>query len=135
MSNDMRNQHGAVSWAELMTTDTEAAADFYNKVLGWTSEVMDMPGGMGKYTCFTNGDGKTVAGAMLPPPNVPEGTPPHWGLYVTVDDVDAAVAAVEANGGTVICPPMDCEGVGRMAHFSDPQGAVIAIMSYEKPME
>lgn len=131
-SQDMRNQHGALSWAELMTTDTNAAADFYHKVLGWTEETHDI--GMGPYTCFTNSSGKAVAGAMPPPPNVPEGTPPHWSMYITVDDVDAAVAAAESNGGTIVCPPMDVPSVGRMAHFSDPQGAMIAVITYETPI-
>ena len=129
----MRNQHGAISWGELTTTDTTAAADFYNKVLGWTSKDEDI--GAGPYTCFYNSQGKAIAGAMLPPPNVPEGTPPHWSMYVTVDDVDAALAAVGANGGTVNCPAMDIPGVGRLAHFTDPQGAMIAIITYENPIE
>lgn len=90
---------------------------------------------MGTYTCFTNGEGKAVAGAMVPPPNMPEGASPCWGLYITVDDVDAAVERAVANGGQVICPPMDCEEAGRMAHFADPQGAVIAVIKPAKPME
>ncbi|MGB0992753.1 MAG: VOC family protein [Akkermansiaceae bacterium] len=130
---DMRNQHGAISWGELMTTDTAAAAEFYGKVLGWTSETADI--GHGEYTCFTNREGKAVAGALLPPPGVPEGTPPHWGMYVTVNDVDAACQIVTENGGTVHCPPTDLAGVGRIAHFADPQGAMMAVICYEQPIE
>ncbi|HQJ08167.1 MAG TPA: VOC family protein, partial [Deltaproteobacteria bacterium] len=28
-------QHGAFSWCELMTTDVNAAKDFYTKLFGW----------------------------------------------------------------------------------------------------
>ena len=131
---DIRNQHGAPSWGELITPDPEAAASFYEKVLGWKSESMPMPDG-GAYTVFTTGEGAKVAGAMAPTPDIPEGVPPHWGIYVTVKDVDAAVAAAEANGGTVVMPAMDMPEVGRMAHIRDPQGAHIALITYVTPFE
>lgn len=135
MSSDIRNLHGALSWGELMTPDPSAAVKFYEKVLGWRAEEMEMPDGMGKYTVFATASGKQVAGAMLPPPNVPAGTPPHWAIYVTVDDVDAAAEAATEGGGTILLPPTDVPGVGRMCHILDPQNAMIALITYEKPFE
>ena len=34
--------HGAFSWNELMTSDPAAAKDFYQKLLGWDMEDMNM---------------------------------------------------------------------------------------------
>jgi len=50
-----------------------------------------------------------------------------WSTYVNVDDADALVAKVPGAGGVVFMPPMDVLDVGRLAFFSDPQGAPIGI--------
>ena len=39
--------HGAPSWAELTTTDPQAAAAFYGDLFGW--KVNPMPGGVADY--------------------------------------------------------------------------------------
>jgi hypothetical protein len=53
--------------------------------------------------------------------------PPNWCTYVNVDSLDATVAKVVANGGTVLMPPMDVMEAGRMSIFADPTGAVIGL--------
>ena len=50
------------------------------------------------------------------------GAEPLWGTYIRVVDVDAAIARVNAAGGTLAFGPLDVEG-GRMAACSDPAGA------------
>ena len=121
------NDHGSLIWNELITPDVDTAAAFYAEVLGWGREDMDM-GDMGTYTVFTL-DGEGIGGAMPPPM---EGMPPHWGVYFAVDDAAAAVATVEANGGTVINPPTPSPP-GILAHVADAQGAMFAIMQPAEP--
>ena len=58
---------------------------------------------------------------------MPSGVPPHWGLYVTVSDVDQAVEAALAAGGSTLCPPMDVPGVGQLSLFEDPDGRVLGM--------
>jgi uncharacterized protein len=53
-----------------------------------------------------------------------------WGVYVTVDDVDASVKLVEELGGKVLVAPMDIPNTGRFALIQDPQGATLSIISY-----
>jgi uncharacterized protein len=114
---------GKFNWADLSTSDREAAVDFYGELFGWEGD--DQPAGeSGIYTLFRQG-GKQVAGGGEPPPDQP--MPPAWTPYITVDDVDATAARVEGSGGTVMMPPMDVMGQGRMAIFSDPTGAVVAV--------
>jgi len=120
-------KQGAFSWNELLTKDVEAAKKFYSEVLGWTTEDMPM-GDMGTYVIFKVGD-EQVGGMMQMPPQIEQmGAPPYWGPYISVDDVDAIVAKVEALGGKVLAPPMEAEGVGRFATVQDPQGAVFGII-------
>jgi predicted enzyme related to lactoylglutathione lyase len=129
MKKDIRNQHGAISWGELNTNNPKAAAAFYNKVFGWTSEESPMPDGSGTYTCFTNKEGEKVAGAMTC-----DKSPIQWGMYVTVDNVDDAVKACTEAGGEVVMEAFDCPEVGRMAYLKDPEGATFMVITYVSPM-
>jgi uncharacterized protein len=121
-------QHGAFSWCELMTTDVEAAKAFYTKLFGWDSEVMSMPGMT--YTVVKVG-GKGIGGIMTIPKEA-KGTPPMWGTYVTVDDVDLTARTAEQLGAKILVPPMDIPTVGRFCVIQDPQGAVINAITYTR---
>ena len=45
---------GMFCWDELLTTDVDAAKQFYSSLLGWGSNEMEM-GDAGSYTLFTHG--------------------------------------------------------------------------------
>ena len=124
--NEQFKKHGAFSWSELMTTDIEAAKAFYSKLFGWTLEDMPMEGMT--YTVIKAGD-KEVGGMMATPPEA-EGSPPMWGTYVTVDDVDSIAQSAPELGATVIAEPRDIPEVGRFCVIRDPQGALISAISY-----
>lgn len=122
--------HGTFMWNELMTTDTDKAAAFYGKVLGWTTKSMDM-GPMGTYTIVQAGD--TDAGGIMHMQGPQfDGVPPHWTAFIAVDDVDAAAGKVTEAGGEIQMPPFDVPGVGRICTITDPTGARISLM---KPAE
>jgi uncharacterized protein len=123
---DAYKTHGAFSWFELMTDDPKAALAFYGGLLGWTSEDMDM--GTGPYHVIKVGD-TSVGGVMGKPPGA-EAMPPMWGVYVTVDDIDATVAKCLELGGKVLMPVMEVKTVGRMAVLQDPQGAAFSAITY-----
>ncbi len=121
-------QHGAFSWCELMTTDVEAAKVFYTKLFGWASEAMSMPDMT--YTAVKAG-GKEIGGIMTIPKEA-KGTPPMWGAYVTVDDVDLTARTAEQLGAKILVPPTDIPNVGRFCVIQDPQGAVISAITYRQ---
>jgi uncharacterized protein len=125
------NKHGDFIWYELLTKDADAAADFYGKVIGWTSTPSGQPGI--DYRFFSSGDSSDmkdgVGGYMaLTDDMIAGGAQPCWLGYIAVDDVDASVAAITASGGLLHMPAMDMDGVGRMAMVSDPQGATFYVM-------
>ena len=74
-------------------------------------------------------DGKPVAGLMNMTGMVPPGVPPHWFAYIEVDDVDARVKSVTANGGKVMRPPFDIPDVGRIAIVTDATGVAVGLMT------
>ena len=124
---DQMDQHAlaagrAFPWHELYVPDVDAAVDFYGKCFDITSQ--DFPSEMGTYKMLVIG-GVPVAGSMSTssPEMASMNVPPHWAVYMSVDDVDARVDKVTANGGTVVVPAMDVPQVGRMALIADPQGA------------
>jgi predicted enzyme related to lactoylglutathione lyase len=121
-------QHGAFSWCELMTTDVDAAKVFYTKLFGWDTEDMSMPGMT--YTVIKAGD-KGIGGIMSIPKEAQE-TPPMWGAYVTVDDVDLTARTAEQLGDRLCVPPRDIPNVGRFCVIQDPQGAIINVITYIK---
>jgi uncharacterized protein len=116
-----RYDDGIPSWVDLGSPDLAKSRAFYSGLLGW--ETPEGPAEAGGYTvCLLRG--KTVAGLG---PKMNADMPTVWLTYVNVDDADATVAKVSANGGTVFMPPMDVMDVGRMAIFADPVGAVIGL--------
>lgn len=128
---DVFNTRGAFSWSELMTTDPAAAKSFYASLFGWSTKDMQMASGA--YTTCQVGE-ESVAGIMKIPAEA-AGMPPMWGVYVTVTDVDETIRQAEKLGGAVVVPPMDVDGVGRMAVLRDPQGASFSVIKYAFPSE
>jgi uncharacterized protein len=129
---ELVNEYGTCGWNELGTRDTVAAREFYGKVFGW-GYAEEESERAGTYTVWKLGD--SMVGGMLDmdameagqgvalPPEVL----PHWLVYFTVEDVDAAVETVKAGGGDVRFGPLEVP-VGRFAVVADPSGAVFAVM-------
>jgi predicted enzyme related to lactoylglutathione lyase len=112
---------GTFSWADLTTTDTDAAKAFYTGLFGWDHEDTPIPGG-GVYTMLSKG-GKAVGALSEAQP----GMPATWNTYVTVASADESAARAGELGGTVLMEPFDVMDVGRMAVVQDPSGAFFSI--------
>jgi predicted enzyme related to lactoylglutathione lyase len=114
---------GTPCWVDLATPDLEAAEKFYGPLFGW--EIPELPNSaeMGGYRRAKLG-GRDVAGAM---PLMQEGQPPAWSTYISVDDADTIARAIQENGGTTIAEPMQVANYGRLAMFTDPEGAFFGI--------
>jgi predicted enzyme related to lactoylglutathione lyase len=121
-------KNGAFSWFELMTTDVNAAKGFYSKLLDWTTEEYPMEDM--NYT-VVKVDGEGVGGIMTMPPDSKD-MPPVWGIYITVNDVDATAKLAKELGGKIIVEPRNIPDVGRFCVIQDPQGAWFAAITYQK---
>ncbi|HEY7874732.1 MAG TPA: VOC family protein [Actinomycetota bacterium] len=117
---------GKFCWADLATTDPEAAKSFYSSLFGWEIEDMPIPGG-GTYSMARVNGRYTGALSEQMEQERSQGIPPHWNVYVSVDDVDTYVKKAEATGGTVLMPAFDVLDSGRMAVIADPTGAVFCM--------
>ncbi len=122
----MPNQHGDFVWYELLTSDVDAAAEFYAAVLGWRSKSFE--GSTQGYRIFSAHD-SDVAGLMtIPHDAAAAGMSPCWLGYIGVDDVDATTRRIVEAGGRQHVPPTDIPGVGRFAMLADPQGVLFYVM-------
>ena len=124
---ELKSEHGALCWNELLTHDREAAAAFYGGLFGWTAHAQEMPPPTGVYTSFLLGEVPT--GGMLQIQSHWGEVPPHWATYFSVDDCDATVNRAVELGATTVAPTMDIPGVGRFAWLADPLGATFAVIA------
>lgn len=120
------SQRGRFVWYDLMTTDIQAAIDFYTKVVGWGTQQWE--GSSTPYTMLMV-NGAPIGGVMALPPEMIGTVPPHWLGYVSVPSVDDSVRQAESLGGRVLAQATDIPDVGRFAVIADPQGASIAIFT------
>ncbi len=119
--------HGKFIWYELMTSDQDAAIDFYGEVVGWTASdagQKDM-----SYTILSAG-GQGVGGILQLTDSMREGgARPVWLGYVAVADTNAKAREIAAAGGTILMEPGDIPNVGRFALAADPGGAPFYLLT------
>lgn len=122
-------QPGSPTWMDLGTHDVEGAKAFYSQLFGW--DFLDQGPDFGGYLMIKQRDG-FVGGAMssLMTPDGPTDEPQYptsWTIYLRVEDIDAALAKVEPNGGSIMVPAMQVGESGKMAVVADAAGAVVGM--------
>jgi predicted enzyme related to lactoylglutathione lyase len=120
---------GKVVWHDLLTTDPEAARRFYTGLFGWTFRDLDLGGGQ-TYVLIEH-EGRGIGG-LVDAREMARGTGglnvSRWVPVLSVPDMDVAMAAVLAAGGTVFQAPIDIPQRGSMAVIGDPEGAVVTLL-------
>lgn len=115
---------GVPCWADTSQPDPEATLDFYRGLFGWELENVMPPDSPAKYFV-----GRLNGGDVAAIGSLPEALPPMatWNTYIWVESADDTAAKVGAAGGKVVMAPFDIPGSGRMALFSDPEGAMFCV--------
>ena len=123
--------NGMFSWFEFMTSDLDKAKKFYGEVIGWEF-VQDINNP--NYTLVkTQGAEFPVAGILKRENTMVENAesiPSHWGSYITVKNIDAAVQKAKQLGGNIIVPVTPIPKVGKFSVLQDLEGAVISLIEY-----
>jgi predicted enzyme related to lactoylglutathione lyase len=120
------NAPGALVWNELASNDLDGSTAFYCQLFGWS--IAQFPGSEQVYLGIRNGEANNGGIREVTPPDVP----PHWLVYLGVDDLAAAMERVAALGGAVHAGPIDIQ-MAKIAIVADPQGAIFAL--YDGTME
>ncbi|MER6915366.1 VOC family protein [Streptomyces sp. NPDC000594] len=112
---------GSPNWLDLGSPETAVSGAFYGAVFGW--DLRSAGPDAGGYGFFQK-DGRTVAAIG---PLTEEGASPAWTVYFQSPDAEATAKAVEQAGGRVRVAPTDVMEAGRLAAFTDAQGAEFAV--------
>jgi uncharacterized protein len=105
---------------EISTADRDAAAAFYEELLGW--ELTDYPAQ--NYSGFDTG---RISGAL----NTMEdaiGGHNQVIVYVESEDISADLLKAERLGGEILVPRTAIPGVGWLGIFADPSGNTVGLM-------
>ncbi len=126
MANIDKHPAGSFCWVELATTDQKAAKTFYTSLFGWAVE--DNPMGPDDfYSMFKLSGRDTGAAYSMRKEQRAQGVPPHWMVYIAVENADKSVAKAAQAGGTVLSPAFDVMDAGRMGVIQDPTGAIFSL--------
>lgn len=104
---------------EITGKGIESLHAFYSKVFGWRIDANNPF----KYGMTDTGAGTGINGGI----GETSGTP-HVTIYVQVPDVDAALTAIKAAGGTVAMEKTAVPGGPTLGQFRDPSGHLIGLI-------
>ena len=112
-----------VSYLEINSPDLSRTRSFVEQVFHWHLEPFAQP----DYLVAPGIDASGIDSALLPsrdgqPRSIP---------IIRVDDLQACLAAVVENEGTVVVSPFTIAGVGRGCYITDPTGILIGIHHYD----
>lgn len=124
-------QFSPVAHFAINADNVERAQKFYGKAFGWRFEPWGPPGffmiDMGR---GSEGD---LKGSLQQRRELVPGLKLNgFECTIAVPDVDAALAAVIANGGTILMPKAVIPTVGQLFFFRDPEGNVAGAMQYDR---
>jgi len=112
---------GKFVWHDLVTDSPEACRRFYASLLGWEFDDVER---LGKPYAIARRGTQRVAGLVAIDKSGPEKRS-QWVAYVSVADVDKAVADATRAGGRTLVSSREIEGIARAAVVADPEGAAL----------
>jgi predicted enzyme related to lactoylglutathione lyase len=118
------NEPGALIWAELITDDVQASAEFYGDAFGW--DLSEPAGPLHRREWLV--DGRPISGLLPRPAAMPAEILVYWDAYFGTADPDAAIRLAATLGATVLMGPADVE-IGRIGVFADPTGAAFSVLA------
>lgn len=114
--------NGKICYIEIPAIDIPQSVAFYQSVFGWTTRQR----GNGE-TVFDDSVGQ-VSGTWVK--GRPPSETPGLLIYIMVDDINATIEAISANGSDIVQPVgMDAPAI--TARFRDPAGNVLGL--YQQP--
>jgi uncharacterized protein len=116
--------NGKICYIEMPATDIAQSSQFYHRVFGW--KLRSRSDGS---IAFDDGVGEVSGTWTL---GRPPSTTPGLLTYIMVDDAEATVKSIIANGGQIV-QPIGADAPEITARFRDPGGNVLGI--YQNPKQ
>jgi predicted enzyme related to lactoylglutathione lyase len=121
---------GKIIWRDLLTNDPAASQRFYSELFGWEFESIGETSNLRSNSAYTliRHNGRLIGGMVDTLALNNRDDISQWVVLMAVEDLDARVAAVSANGGKVVAPPTDLQERGRLALVRDAEGALLGLL-------
>lgn len=114
---------GSIGWLDLTVDDAAEIKDFYEEVIGWSADPVDM----GDYADFNMvASGEPRAG-VCHARGSNSGQPAVWIAYIYVEALERSLEAVRRRGGEVVVEPRSAGSSGKYAVIRDPAGAFLGL--------
>jgi uncharacterized protein len=123
------NTFGALCWNELDTGEPLRSVAYYRELFGYTTRSRTDSPTAAPYTLLMLGD-VPVAGVLELDNQWPNIVPSKWVTYLSVADLDGAVARVGALGGMPTVGPVDSP-YGRLQLVKDVGGHTLCLIQLE----
>jgi predicted enzyme related to lactoylglutathione lyase len=116
----------AIVHIEIPAKAPKKAQEFYANLFGWEMDAIE------DYD-FYSFRAENTGGAF--PAVGEEVKPGDVTVYIGSEDIEADLAAIEKAGGKRVGELMPVPGYGRLVHFSDPTGNVLALWQPDPPAQ
>lgn len=112
---------------EIMGKDADKLREYYSTLFGWKFDTdNEMNYGVVSREENLTPEGMGIGGGIGA---APEGYDGHVTFYVTVPDVETALAQAESLGGSRMMGPEEIMGRMILGMFKDPEGHVIGLIN------
>ena len=119
---------GRINWLDLTVPDAAAAQAFYQQVIGWSVQPVELTDRDASYADFNMllADGAAAAG-ICHARGLNAAQPPVWMIYLPVGDLAESLRRVDAEGGSVLRAMPGADGTYMQAVIQDPVGAQLTL--------
>jgi len=125
---------------EMAAGDSQRMAAFYAKIFGWQTKVMGED--MGGYVVVTTTENDPATGRPKQPGAINGGFydkkrskfPPVPSIVIAVDDVQAKMKMIEAEGCKILTGPDVIPGIGTYVSFEDTEGNRVSLLQPSSDM-
>lgn len=111
---------GHIIHVELTSAAPQATADFYSRAFGWRTTASPF---MPDYLLAETGAGPGIDAAIMSSEHQDQAAI----VWIQVEDIDAARAAVTEAGGSADGDIHELPGEGRVGYVTDPHGVVLGL--------
>ena len=113
---------------EILGKDYEALQEYYRELFGWkiSNPSPDFPYGL----ITAEDQGRGIGGGVGAPP---PGGNPQLTIYVEVEDIQSSLDRAAELGGEAVMPVTSIPGMVTFAHFRDPEGNIVGLVSSDVP--
>ncbi len=128
-SRDAGARVGRISGLDLTVSDASAARDFYQQVVDWSAQDVEMEDANGRYVDYSlfAGDGAPAA-RVCHSRGANVGLPPIWMISLPVGDLAESLRRAREGGGEITKATRGPDGKFAYAVVQDPVGACVALV-------